>query len=301
MDTRKQIGVKRTRSVLAGEVHGVAPKKHKGIDYVQLKHDMPLQVAGKYACCGAMRESILLDMESDELKNIFIPFYATLQDDDAATQPVDAESDADDLLHPPKFNVADHIDYVLDRIVHYVYEIFYDKSTAAQQENEIKKIIKKLEGGNEIKLEDIISKNNNDEYHAKGLCRHAALLTGYLLVKTLQMDNSEIVGSVFRFRTNLVPIDASPAASSALFSPREVGHAVIIYVTEKGQHFLLDSTRHTEGHQGLAINLNELDADGREILQKNYKHYDTALFAQQIKDNYSSAVLAGKPSPSSSP
>lgn len=281
MDSRKNIPAspEKSRSELASMVHGTEPKTHNGSSYQQLTRAVPLALNQKYVCCGARRESILLDMTAAKLQNFYEIFLKQFQDEEAATPRLDENEEKSLSASSAMIKSIDYKAITLQHIVNYVSDIFKNNTiSTAEKENQLA-----ILAGKEklLTLEDVVEKKI-------GLCRHAALLTGYLLVNLIQHTDAE--GQVFRFRTNLKVVNPS----SSLHAPQTFPHAVIIYISGNKNCYLLDSTRRFIDSKGLVVKLTKLDAKRRNILKRNYEKFDVASFVEDIFLNYQAAMTSAQ-------
>lgn len=273
--------ISRTRTFFAQTARGNDdPLNYFGNDYVQLSGDLALKANGKYACCGSARESILLNMGSDKLKKIFQMCFDNQNEALAATQPIDYE-DNSDMTHQPYPEVQNDIGAALElsfnldnplntlkHIVNFVSQQFTQDALASTIEA---LIARKVDANGMVPL-DVLVENNI------GVCRHQALLVGYLLSQLIQQTHSESATSIYRFRTNLIK---STTEGSVKYCP----HAVIIYRDPDNHLYLLDATRKNPYSfaQGLAIDITHID--GNE-LQQYYAGYNTNLFLESINQRY---------------
>lgn len=304
----KKQSMNRTRTALAQEAQGSgAPIADSDNSYPQLSGDDALSVSGKYACCGSSRETILLDMASESLRQLFNECFLAEEQLDL-TQPVDDDDEfmsqlPDSVEEPaaavaalsasaPKAEPAFNLDNPLSALQHIVRFVVkklssaYDASTLEQM---IAEKVKERNCGRAIPLEALV-------VNEIGLCRHRALFVGYLLAQWTHQIDSESSAAVYRFRTDLIKVQPE---SSSIFRPQGVAHAVTIYRATNAHLYLLDATRRVQGaEQGLAISLAHLNQNGRDLLRRCYPGYDVTHFLSQINGRY---LKAAEPSIGLSP
>lgn len=266
----------RTRTELARAAmgHGDAVV-HEDNAYQQLSGDIPFEAKGRYACCGASRETILLDMSALKLKEIFQDCFKKMVEELCLTEPNDVESQSNLEANTLEFDLKNP-QLVLKYIVGYVTQQFPIKYIAADVEKKIAEEVKKVGTEHVIALELLVAGR-------LGLCRHQALLVGYLLKQLIHQTAADSDIKVYRFRTNLRQNQASATIHQRAFVP----HAVIILKSSNDHLYLLDSTRRAQGAEnGLAMDLHKLDASRRSLLARCYPNYDISYFIQEIFARY---------------
>ncbi len=280
--------LKKTRSELAQAVHGTSPISFKDVSYLQLKHDMALALDGRYICCGSTREMILLDMKSDVLNEYFEHFLDCMESEEALTEPDDSDDESQPLAEQKNI-IAKKIPELLQVIVSYVAHVFFEKSNNIPAQEKINALIEKSQPGVPEKYKAIIPL----EYFVKektGVCRHAALLTGYLLRRLIGHLNPDSHEKVYRFRSDLILTKHSSLYRSGL-----VPHAVVVYVSEEGHQYLLDSTRTGQGMHGMVMDITKLNSDKNQILEMQYPSFNILKFIETIGTSYPGFIPSVKP------
>ncbi|MDR3478855.1 MAG: hypothetical protein P4M14_12595 [Gammaproteobacteria bacterium] len=288
--------VVKTRSKGANNVHGPGPSEFEGKDYLHLERHISLATEGRYACCGEFRESILLNMESATLDALFTEFHQSLQSETAGTQPQEEDDDEmhQDAESEPVATVSSPMLH-LHSMVRFTAELFTSKLNASDVEAHVQDLVKKSGLKDAIKIESLLTQHpETGKFSAIGACRHAALIAGYLLVRLLQTENQQSKAKIFRFRTDLL-VKPPQSLECKDYAPQKMPHAVIIYMTETGQRYLLDPTRKTPKNIGLVMRIpNKLTPALRKILLENYEKFNTGEFAKEIINNFSFSIMEAK-------
>lgn len=287
MDKEANILKHRTRTQLAEAARGSsAAVTYQGHSYQQLSGDMALSAEGKYACCGSAREVILLDMDCPELKALFYDCFKQEADGLALTQTLSAEEQAPEAASKAvtyEFNLKSPTS-TLTQIVHYVAKQFPVLDSAAEAEKHIAAQIKKLGADNVLPLALLVKEG-------VGLCRHQALLVGYLLAQLLHHTRQTSDATIYRFRTNLIKHQAAAAMHQAQLFP----HAITIFNIGEDLYLLDSSRRVNVAADGLVLDLNKLDARRRTLLGRCYETYDVSYFMQEIFARYQKPQLQAQP------
>lgn len=285
--TAPTIGLyRRTNTQQAIAVYGAEPTIFQGQSYKMLTHTRPLTPLDKLSCRGGARENILVDFQSTELKKYFNAFLAACRtqtvDPEAPTQPVDEMPMEDNTIPPP----ADV--HVLQQLVAQVHSQFQ-----ATTESQLAQLIKQ-------EHQTLLSTDNHNIaflewfWNAKrGFCRHQALACAYLLVHLVDSHAKQHLKTfeetrikVYRFRTKLHTLEDPE---------KTISHAVIIYETENGHRYLLDSSKRRGANKGLVADLTHLSAKDKVQFHNLYYPYDGNAFIQQIIDIYNQVAQPAAP------
>ncbi|MDR3491799.1 MAG: hypothetical protein P4M12_07150 [Gammaproteobacteria bacterium] len=262
----------KTRSDIAASVCGSDPVKFDGKYYQMLKHDDALVLDSYYACRGSARETILLNMQSAVLDGYFQDYLKTVEEEEAVTDT--EESDHESENKKANVKLAKKPQDYFPSLVNYVQNLFF-KNTKEIIDQKVNTIIRNYQPDQIILYRKTIPLENFLAEKA-GACRHAALMTGYMLVKLFDHLNLN-AEKVYRFRTDLILKNAS-----SLYSSGSVAHAVIIYVAANGHRYMLDSTR------GLSMDVTKLDVKRRVKLDSHYPLFKTSELITAIGVNYAS-------------
>jgi hypothetical protein len=234
----------------------------------------------------------LLNMNAVALEKVFQQFYQSLELELASTQPLDEmgepSSPADNVVATPSFKIEEH----LHALVEFVATLFLATETANEREVKIQALVKKHGLDNAIQMENLIVYNNKaNAISMMGVCRHAALLTGYLLAKLIETEDPHSSAKVFRFRADLI-VNPPAGLECKLYAQATAAHAVIVLATADGRRYLLDSTRRTDRSIGLVMELNKLTESNRKTLNDNYEKFNVGEFVKSILYTYPATLLS---------
>lgn len=290
MDPQEEPYITRTRTYLAQIARGSSVVNYSTNLFLQLSGDMPFKINSKFACCGAVREAIILDMESEGLKKIFNDCFYNKIEELALTEPQTSEEEQEkpfESSNQGSTNLNEFLtntcnpNMALKQVVNYVAQKCTNLYTPSEHEEKIALEVNKMGLNNIIPLENLIENN-------LGQCRHQALLVGYLLTQLLHHIHPDHQVTIYRFRTCLIKRQLD---SSSIHQSQRVPHAVTIY-QEGTNLFLMDSTRRAKGaEQGLVINLTHLDVERRKLLQACYETFDVQHFIKEIFTRYHKPIM----------
>jgi hypothetical protein len=280
----------RTNTDNAVHVHGSGPNVFLDQSYQMLTHNLPVTPHLKLSCRGGGRESILVNLDSPDLKKIFDEFiqeFKSMNEECEPTWPLDEDtglidktkSEKETKSTPVKFVLPPPFDVnILQALVDFVHSRIRNSSDAV-----VWNFMKEEHAALSLQKVDNVAMLEWFWKHKAGNCRHHALAVIYLLVTLIDYHAqqngksfAQTKSQVYRFRTSLKPLVESKKPAS---------HAVVIYEAENGHRYLLDATRTSSSNKPIVVNLSQLNRAERAVF-KNDRYYDSDAFLDEIAKVY---------------
>lgn len=279
-DERKLV---RTRTQRAIDLRGAGPILFKKTSYERVERNVDFTLKKRLICDGDSRESIVVDIDSVKLNEIFQCYLAELINEETDTQPY---GDEEFVPLPPKENPIDKRPHeLLQHLMGFILRYLPSSVTEAD-------ITRLVNIYNNTHEKSTINKKDSFVpidyfFEARTLiCRHKALIMAAMLAKlinhlkkpaSLESKDGKSSNQVYRFRTNLI-LMSDPA--------KVMGHAAVIMQAENGHRYLIDLTCKTPTLDGLVLDITELSKEVKEQLRECYQLYNGVLFAEEINRVY---------------